>query len=140
MVYRTLSIVTAFLNGAVWLGKPKRRIPRRWVETLNDQVIRGIPTHVIIFNTKGNHRLAYGADLLDVSLKTPKEKELIPRFYTHSKLLSRMRTWVKLGYPVDAFGIDEYPSLEKACLEYVEVEQEYSKRGPVSMPGYIIMH
>jgi hypothetical protein len=89
---------------------------------------------VAIFNTKGNNRLAHGANLLQVSQKTPKEKELIPPFYTRSKLLSRMKAWIKFGYPIDPFGIDEFPTLEKACLDYIQMEQEYSKRGSVSMP------
>jgi hypothetical protein len=131
---------TAFLNGAVWFGKPERCIPLRWVKALNHQVEQGIPTQVAIFNTKGNNKLAHGAELLYISGKTPREKELIPPFYTRSKLLSRMKAWIKLGYPLDPFGIDEFPALEKACLEYIQKEQEYSKRGPVSMPGYIIMY
>lgn len=65
---------TAFLNNAVWFGKLERNISPRYVKKLNDQINQRIPTYVFILNAKGYNKLAYVANLINVSLKPQRKK------------------------------------------------------------------
>ena len=130
---------TAITHNEVWFGKPEYAVPLRSVRALNNQIKLGIPTNLIILNAKGYHKLAYTARLLKVSLKTPKEEELIPRFYTESKLISCMNTWLKIEYPIDHFDVDEYPDIKKMYIKCIKHALKYSADISKSMPDYFIM-
>jgi hypothetical protein len=130
---------TAFTNNEVWFGKPEHAIPQRSVAALNKQIKLGIPTQLIILNAKRYNKLAYTANLLKVSLKTPKEEELIPQFYTEFNLISSMNTWLKIEYPIDHFSVDEYPEIKRMYLNCIKHALKYSEEISRYMPSYFIL-
>jgi hypothetical protein len=130
----------AFRHGAVWFGKPERGISRMDVNQLNEQIEGGLQTYLFIVNLE-NTRIVHTAGLLQVSLKSPPEKDLVPPFYKQLKLLHRMKTWLKIAYPIDGFSANEYPAVMKTLAKYQALEKKHQKNSPagVSMPGYFLM-
>ena len=120
---------------AVWLGKPDRALTPGLVETLNEQIQAGNPTYLFIIGPEGSNTPSYRAAMQRVSLKSPPEKELIPGFYKELKMLSRIKTWFKVG-DLDGFRLDEMPGLEQANATYTKAEKLASLLGVTSMPGY----
>jgi hypothetical protein len=129
----------AFKRESVWFGKPDPAIPPRDVHKLRAQIKAGVPTLVAITNPHSNNKIVYVAALLGVSSELPKKKELLPPFYEELQILSRMKTWLKLGYPIEGFRLEEFPDLEKAIATYNKHESKLLKKGPVVMPGYFFL-
>jgi hypothetical protein len=129
----------AFTQDAVWLGKINRPIATGYINMLNEQIERGFSTFAAFVNPYSRNKVMYLAPLLYASLRSPKEKELIPPFYKELKILSKMKTWLKLGYPIECLSIEDYPDLENAVAQYSAIERKLRKLGPVSTPGYFVL-
>ena len=129
----------AFKHNAVWFGKPDPAILSGDVRRLRAQLKSGLPTLVAITNPHSRKKIVYVAPLLGVSSGLPKEKDLLPPFYEEFHILSRMKTWLKLGYPIDGYRLEEFPDLEKAIATYNKLERKLLKKGPVKMPGYFFL-
>ncbi len=129
----------AFKHNAVWFGKPDPAILPGDVRKLRAQLKSGVPTMVAITNPHTKNKIVYVAPLLGVSSAMPKQKELLPPFYEELQLFSRMKTWLKLGYPIDGYRLAEFPDLEKAVATYNKHERKLLKKGPVIMPGYFFL-
>jgi hypothetical protein len=122
-------------QGATWLGKPDRALTRRLVQNLNEQIEAGYPTYLFIIDPDRRNPARYRAELQRVSLKSPPDKELVPGFYKELKIVSRIKTWFKIGN-LDGFRLDEMPGLEQANAEYAQMEELASWLGITSVPGY----
>ena len=122
-------------HGAVWLGKPDRGLPRSLVDTLNCQIEAGHPTYLFLIDPDPCNRVMYLSELQNVSLKSPPEKELVPRFYREMKLLSRMKAWLKMG-DLHGYRLDEHPVIEAMSRYYTQMEEEALRQGARRLPGY----
>ena len=122
-------------NGAVWLGKPDRGLPRSLVDRLKCQIAAGHPTQLVLVDPDPCNRVMYLTELQGVSLKSPSEKELVPGFYREMKMLSRMKAWLKIG-DLTGYGLYESPVIEAMNRYYTQMEEEALRRGEKSLPGY----
>jgi len=85
------------LHGTVWFGKLGQTLSQGRVDMLNKQIEHGFPTYLYL--VKGNRRksTAYRADLLSVTRDLPKEKALIPVYYSEKDMLHYMKSWMRIG-------------------------------------------
>lgn len=128
----------AFWHEGVWLGKPDRGLAPGWMNALNRQIDAGFKTYLFIIDPDHNSRIVYRGALQAVTSKSPPDKELIPRFYRESRILSRMKTWLKVDELV-AFRLDEFPGLAEANKEYEDLELEAHERGVKRMVGHFLI-
>jgi hypothetical protein len=126
----------AFKHEAAWFGKPDPAIHPSHLRELNAQIEQGFPTLLAVTNHHSSKKVVYFMPLLRASSRLPKEKELIPPFYEELNMLSCIRTWLKIGYSMDGYLLNEIPDLEKAVAAYNRLERKLLKKGPVDMPGY----
>ncbi len=131
-------ILVSCRYGAAWLGKPDRGLPATLVETLNCQILAGLPTYLFLIDPDPSNRVIYLTELHRVSLKSPREKDLVPAFYRERKMLSRMKAWLKIS-DLEGFRLDEHPGVEEANRHYAQMEAEALRRGPMSLPGYFVL-
>ena len=122
-------------HGAVWLGKPDRGLPQSLIDILNRQIEAGYPTYLFIIDPNPCNRVMHLSELQGVSLKSPPEKALVPRFYRDMKLLSRMKAWLKIG-DLEGFRLDEHPVVDEMNRQYARIEEEALRQGARRLPGY----
>ena len=127
-------------QGAVWFGKPDRGLPHSLVQQLNEQIQAGHRTQVFMIDPERSNLVAYYGELQAVSLRSPAEKELIPKFYKEMKLLSRIKAWLKIG-EFEGFRLDENEGLCQANADYEMLENLVIQEaiGRVSFPGYFVL-
>ena len=82
--------------------------------------------------------MAYRAELKALTSKSPPDKELIPGFYKESRILSRMKTWLKVGY-LQGFRLEELAELHEANAKYELFELKAFKKGVKSTPGHFLV-
>ena len=122
-------------QGAVWLGKPDRGLPRTLVKVLNEQIEAGYRTLLFIIDPDGSNPVMHVGELQAVNPKSPPDKELIPLFYRQFKLLSRIKAWLKVA-DLDGFRLDEWEGPEQANTRYDSLERQALELGATSVPGY----
>jgi hypothetical protein len=129
---------TAFFQGGVWFGKPFAGIAKSVEAELNEQIKKNIPTALYIFDEDPTTSIVYEAKLLAVSLKSPKEKELIPSFYKDLKILSQMKAWFKVA-EFQAVGRRQYPELETIYKSFKALDLKIFLLGAINNPGYLVI-
>jgi Holliday junction resolvase-like predicted endonuclease len=73
-------------RGKVWWGRPTT-ISRKRAESIKEQIQRGVKTYAFLYSTAvptSIHQdkiLWYRAELLDISMGNPKDRDLIPEYY-----------------------------------------------------------
>jgi len=84
-------------HGAVWFGKLGQTFAQGRIVILNKQIEQGIPTYLYLVKGNRQKSTAYRAALIRVTKDLPKEKILIPIYYSKKKLLQYMHAWMKIG-------------------------------------------
>ena len=125
----------AFQHGAVWFGKPGFAIREKTANQINEQVQQKYTTYAYFIDPDRKNPIAYSAELFGVSLRSPKEKEQIPLFYKELRILSRMKSWLKVGY-LEAIKLEEFGGLDEANNSYTVFEMKLSKHNVINPPGY----
>lgn len=100
--------------GAVWFGKMGSPISQHYMDILNDQIEKGIPTFV--FLVKGNRResTAYRGTLLFASKLLPtSESHLVPAYYSDLDIPKYVGSWVKLT-EIIPFDFSELANMQVA--------------------------
>jgi hypothetical protein len=128
----------AFSQGGVWFGKPFAGIAKSVEANLNEQIKKNIPTALYIFDKDPANKVVYEAELLAVSLRSPKEKELIPSFYKDLKILSQMKAWFKVA-EFQAVGRREYPQLETVYKRFKALDLQIFLLGAINNPEYLVL-
>jgi len=83
--------------GYVWFGKIGMPVAQRRIDTLNEQIQKGIQTH--LFLVQGNRKQSnfYQANLLNISRAILKsESKCHPDYYLDNNIKKNIQTWFKI--------------------------------------------
>lgn len=84
-------------SGSVWFGKLGTPISHKAIETINTQIENNVLSYLYL--VKGNRRKStfYKARIVTLTDKFPKkEKDTIPPYYFEKKIVSQMKSWIKI--------------------------------------------
>ena len=129
--------LTAFHQGGVWFGKPFAGISKSVDAQLKEQIKQNIPTALYIFDENPTNKVVYQAELLAVSLRSPKEKELVPSFYKDLKILSRMKAWFKIS-EFDAMS-RQYQEMAAIYKRFQALDSKIFLLGAMNNPKHLVL-
>lgn len=111
----------ALHHQAVWVGKPFHRMGHVPMTIINKQVEEGLEPRLYFINTEQTRPIAHFGELLELRMKAPTDRELIPPFYAQKRILSRMKVWMKVNF-LQGFYLEDLPGLAKLNELYGDAE------------------
>jgi hypothetical protein len=102
----------ALHHDAVWVGKPLHKMGRVTMDKINEQIREGLTPRLYFIDTQRKRPIAHSGTLLEITMKSPGDRELIPPFYRQKRILSRMKAWIKVDF-LQGFYLNDLPELEK---------------------------
>ena len=103
------------------------------IDIINNQIEQGIPTYLYLVKGNRQKSAVYRAHLMYVARYRPKEKVLIPIYYSKKKLLQYMNAWMKID-KIEQVDMSTLNSL-KAINSVIPISETLAR----SSSGYFLV-